>query len=73
MPATRATLTWTQTAALNPRMPICASCGADLTLKPSSGVLRRCRSCRSPSPLAPLLSLPRRVDRASGHVAGLAA
>lgn len=73
MPAIQTTLTWAQTAALNPRTPICASCGAALTHKAANGALCRCRSCRSRSPLSPLLSFPRPVDHPGEAVARLAA
>lgn len=41
-----ATLTWAQTAALNPHAPICLCCGAELApalVRPTS---LRCRDCR---------------------------
>lgn len=46
MSASQATLSWAQTAALNPRLPICAGCGKPLTPEPSSRGLRRCGCCR---------------------------
>jgi hypothetical protein len=53
-------LTWAQTAALNPRTPICLSCGAELA--PTLGRLasRRCHDCRDAhAPISPrLVQLP---------------
>lgn len=43
-----ARLTWAQTAALNPRTPICLSCGAELAPTLARLASLRCHSCRAP-------------------------
>ena len=39
-------LTWAQTAALNPRTPICLSCGAELAATLARLASLRCHDCR---------------------------
>jgi hypothetical protein len=41
------TRSWAQTAALNPAMPICLTCGAELAPSPTRLRSLYCRSCRS--------------------------
>ena len=53
------TLTWAQTAALNPATPICLSCGAELVPLIARAGSRRCPSCRAlDTTLQPPLAQP---------------
>jgi predicted amidophosphoribosyltransferase len=58
--ATVTTLTWAQTAALNPHKSICLACGADLTPIPARLGSLHCHACRAAlhPPLGPDLAVP---------------
>jgi predicted amidophosphoribosyltransferase len=52
------TLSWAQTAALNPATPLCLGCGTELARLGSL----RCPSCRAlDTPIEPRLAQPRRA------------
>lgn len=46
-PSPASTLTWAQTAALNPHTPICLSCGVQLCQPLARLGSLRCHSCRA--------------------------
>ena len=59
------TLTWAQTAALNPNTPLCISCASGLSSVLAGLGGRRCRECRLASNVVVLPICPRNLKRAA--------